>query len=548
VVLLVCGFAALRDPWLFWLRLARAVCFCFDSNLKHCRERGRRMSTPPEPNRDDPQLERVVREVMSEAHVRVEALRPEERTYLKEHALKKPMGVLHIWALGVGVVITGAYFGWNPGLKEAGPIGMLLASLFVCGLYMAWVLALSELSVAMPFAGGPLAYGRQAVGPAFGFVMGWSMFLEALFATVGTALATGGYIAFVLSLCTDSTQSALVATIAALITVVVFAMVQWVGAKEQARIMEWLTYGAILGLVWFWLACIPGVRLERIFTEPILPNGWTGVLKAIPFAIWWLVMIETVALAPEEAHEPQRTIPRGLTLAQLTLIVLVLLTWFFASAAGNDYRNTGADDNSYPLPFVYRDVWPDDVHLPHVIAFCLLAILGMIVSYNGMIYAVSRQSFSLGRAGYLPQALGHVHVTRRTPDVSLLLWSLVVAGFVVWGYFDDKAVEVAVLTCNLTALIWYALAMICLFLLRWNEPDLARPYRVPFYPWLPALVLAMSLFAAGIYVWYYLQEKPAVLWLTLIMYTLGVGYHFAFARRHLVSAAPEELSARAGHR
>ena len=69
---------------------------------------------------------------------------------------------------------------------------MLLASLFVCALYMAWVLALSELSVAMPFAGGPLAYGRRAVGPALGFVMGWSMFLESLFATIGTAIATGG--------------------------------------------------------------------------------------------------------------------------------------------------------------------------------------------------------------------------------------------------------------------------------------------------------------------------------------------------------------------
>ena len=83
-----------------------------------------------------------------------------------------------------GTVITGLYFGWNQGLKEGGPVGMLLATLFVCVLYMMWVLALSELSVAMPFAGGPLAYGRRAVGPAFGFIMGWSMFLEALFATL----------------------------------------------------------------------------------------------------------------------------------------------------------------------------------------------------------------------------------------------------------------------------------------------------------------------------------------------------------------------------
>ena len=131
------------------------------------------MGDAPEPtnsgNRPS-ELDLVVQEVVSEAHVKASELRPEEREYLKEHALKKPMGVLHIWALGVGVVITGEYFGWNQGLKEGGPIGMLLASLFVCALYMMWVLALSELSVAMPFAGGPLAYGRRAVGPAFGFI------------------------------------------------------------------------------------------------------------------------------------------------------------------------------------------------------------------------------------------------------------------------------------------------------------------------------------------------------------------------------------------
>ncbi|HEV3204574.1 MAG TPA: amino acid permease, partial [Gemmataceae bacterium] len=296
-------------------------------------------------------LDMVVEEVVGEAHLRVEGLRPEERQYLKEHALKKPMGVLHIWALGVGVVITGEYFGWNPGLKEGGPIGMLLASLFVCVLYMAWVLALSELSVALPFAGGPLAYGRRAVGPAFGFFMGWSMFLEALFATIGTAIATGGYIFFVLNLFYGGLEKNLTTTLAGLVIVVLFAVVQWLGSKHQARLMEWMTYGAIIALVWFWIACIPGVRLERIFTEPSLPNGWPGVLKAIPFAIWWLVMIETVALAPEEARDPHRTIPRGLTLAQITLVVLVLLTWFFVSGAGKDYTKTGDESITYPLPF-----------------------------------------------------------------------------------------------------------------------------------------------------------------------------------------------------
>ncbi|HMF15819.1 MAG TPA: hypothetical protein VKE98_01375, partial [Gemmataceae bacterium] len=125
---------------------------------------------PPKNQNLPSELDEVVQEVASEAHVRVESLRPEEQQYLKEHALKKPLGVMHIWALGVGAVITGEYFGWNGGLGVAGPIGMLVASLFVCVLYTLWVVALSELAVAMPFAGGPLAYGRRAVGPWLGFV------------------------------------------------------------------------------------------------------------------------------------------------------------------------------------------------------------------------------------------------------------------------------------------------------------------------------------------------------------------------------------------
>src|SRR5579864_4455373 len=358
----------------------------------------------PEPQGDEPaseseELDQVVEEVVREAHLEVEDLRPAERAYLKEHALKKPMGVPEIWALGVGTVITGEYFGWNGGLGVGGPVGMLLASLFVCVLYMAWVLSLCELSVAMPFAGGPLAYGRRAVGPLFGFVMGWSMFLESLFAVIGTAIATGGYIYLLISLLVDGIPKALATTAAGLTTVAVFALVQWVGAKEQAKIMEWITYGAIVALVWFWVACIPGVRLERIFTRPILTDGWAGVMKAIPFAIWWLVVIESVALASEEAHEPHRTIPRGLMLAQVTLIALVLLTWFFAVTAGADYKKTGDLNNLYPLAAVYREVWPDRSNLPHVLAFCVLATCGMIASYNGIFYAVTRQSFSLGRAG-----------------------------------------------------------------------------------------------------------------------------------------------------
>jgi ethanolamine permease len=480
---------------------------------------------------NDRQLDVIVNEVVSETHLNRSLLLPEEIQYIREHSLNRPLGVIHIWALGVGVVITGEYFGWNFGLPVGGPMGVLVASLIVCVLYLAWVLALSELSVAMPFAGGPLAFGRRAVGKWFGFLMGWSMFLECLFATIGTGLAAGGYIAFLIN---PDHPDKKVTTACAILCALVFFAIQYTGVKQQAVIMLWLTYAAIGALVWFWLGAAPGVSLDRVLTKPLLPSGWSGVLGAVPYALWWLVIIETVALASEEAQEPHVSIPRGLVLAQITLVVLVLLTWWFASAAA-PYAETGTVD--YPLPLVFKKVWGTGWFLT---AFSAVAVAGMIVSYNGMIYATSRQSFSLGRAGYLPKVLGAVHPTRRTPHMSLAVWTAVTIVFILFGYFNEKATALAILVSTLTAVIWYVLAIICLIVLRRKEPELLRPYKVPAYPALPLFVAALSAITGYLYVWSNVQ----VILPTIVLYVAAILWYVLWARKRVLPVAPEEVAAR----
>ena len=483
------------------------------------------------PTDDDPLLSSIVQEVIAEAHINPSLILPEEIEYIRQHVLKKPLRVVHIWSLGVGVVISGMYFGWNFGLPVAGPIGMLIASLIVCGLYLTWVLALSELSVAMPFAGGPMAYGRRALGKGFGFLMGWSMFLEMLFAAIGTALATGGYVAFLLN---PEHPDPLTTTLCAILCAVVFLIVQFIGVKEQAAIMLWLTWAAIGALVCFFLAVIPGVSLERVFTHPLLPMGWSGVLGAVPYALWWLVSIETVALASEEAHEPHVSIPRGLVLSQITLVALVILTWFFASAAA-PYKETGAV--VYPLPLVFGKVWGTGWQLK---VFSAAAMAGLIVSYSGLIYATSRQCFSLGRAGYLPTALGSVHPDRRTPHVSLIVCTLVAILFVIFGHFYEKATAVAILISTLAAVIWYMLAMICLLVLRRKEPALRRPYVTPVFPWMPIFVALLAAFAGYLYAWANVQ----VIAPTIVLYAVAGVWYAVRGRSSVLASAPEEVAAR----
>ena len=493
----------------------------------------------------------VVNEVITEAHLRPEELRPEERAFLEQHALKKPLRVLDIWALGVGVVVAGAYFGWNLGLKDNGPAAMLVASLIVCLLYLTWVLTLTELSVAMPFAGGPLAFGRRAANPLLGFVMGWSMLLECLFAGIGTALAVGGYIAFLVN--PDSPDPG-IKVAAGLVTVAFFFGLQTWGVKEQSRAMVLMTYGAIAGLILFWAVAATNFSWERAWPRGNLLNGkgWSAVLGAVPYALWWLVMIETVALAAEEAHEPHRTIPRGLTWAQLTLIGVVILTWLFACGAV-DSQDLAVDPPTsaeaapttvdYPLAKAIGMI-PAGRQSPLLLyGFGVIALFGLIASYHGMIYGASRQAFALGRAGYLPRILGEVHAIRRTPVIALFATSLVAAVFVTANLWFPDAVAIAILVSTLTALVWYILAMICLYTLRRAYPDLFASYRAPLYRILPATVIVLSIFAAVVYCG--IDHAIVVLALTGGLYAVGMAYYVCVARRNLQTAAPEELAARA---
>jgi ethanolamine permease len=488
--------------------------------------------------RDGENLDAVVREVIGTAE-----LAPDEAAYLKAHALKKPLRVPDVWALGVGVVIAGAYFGWNLGLRDNGPVAMLVASLVVCLLYLMWVLLLAELSVAMPFAGGPLAYGRRVGGPWLGFVMGWSMFLECQFATIATALATGGYIAFLIN---PDAPSAAVETAVALATTITFFFLQAWGVKEQSWAMMVMTYGAVLGLVVFWVAAATNFAPERAWPSPVLPEakGWRAVLDALPYALWWLVMIETVALAAEEAHEPHRTIPRGLVWAQLTLIGLVVLTWLFACGALEAQKlavSAKDEDIKYPLSVALRSIPLGESYLL-TYGFGVVALFGLIASYHGMVFGTSRQAFALGRAGYLPRVLGEVHAVRRTPVPALLLCTLVTAGFVVANLKFDKAIAVAVLVSTLAALVWYVLAVVCLLHLRRREPRLFDGYRAPLARLLPAAVILL----AAIAVWVYSGIDVNVIPLTAGLYLLGILYFWGWASRNIEKAAPEELAARAG--
>ena len=114
----------------------------------------------------------------------------------KSPSLKKVLTPVHLWAIGVGLVISGEYFGWNYGWGVAGTVGLLIATLFIIILYITFIFSFTELTTAIPNAGGPFSYALQAFGPFGALVAGYATLIEFLFATPAIALALGSYVHF----------------------------------------------------------------------------------------------------------------------------------------------------------------------------------------------------------------------------------------------------------------------------------------------------------------------------------------------------------------
>jgi ethanolamine permease len=90
--------------------------------------------------------------------------------------LKKVLKPVHLWALAVGLVISGEYFGWNYGWSVAGTMGFFIATIIITVLYVTFIFSFTELTTSIPNAGGPFAYALKAFGPTGGLIAGLCYF------------------------------------------------------------------------------------------------------------------------------------------------------------------------------------------------------------------------------------------------------------------------------------------------------------------------------------------------------------------------------------
>lgn len=423
-------------------------------------------------------------------------------------ALKRVLRPLHLWGIAVGLVISGDYFGWNYGLGKAGPVGMLAAVLVVTLMYVCFIFSYTELSTAIPHSGGPYAYARRALGPFWGLLAGVATLLEFVFAPPAIALAIGSYVHF--------RMPALPVKLVAVAAYFIFALLNCWGVELAARFELFVTGLAVFELAVFFGITGPHVELGRLLAQPLLPFGVGGIFLALPFAIWFYLALEGVAMSAEEVVDPRRDIPIGYTAGLLTLVALALGTLICTSGV-IAWPELIKDDS--PLPRAMAQVLSPGHILTHMMVY--IGLFGLLASFHGIMMGYSRQVFALARGGYLPPFLAYLHPQRGTP-----VWAVIVPAFVGLGVVASGKTDQAITLSALGASLLYILSMVSLLVLRRREPQMERPYRAPGYPFFPiiALGLAIVCMAAILY------SAPMLGLVALTIFLLFAGYYWRWAR------------------
>jgi ethanolamine permease len=399
--------------------------------------------------------------------------------------LKRVLKPVHLWAIAVGLVISGEYFGWNFGWGVAGTIGFLIATVVVTVMYITFIFSYTELTAAIPHAGGAFAYGYRAMGPFGGLIAGYATLIDFLFATPAIAAALGGYLNFL--------YPAIPVVPSAILFNAVFIGVNLSGVKESAVFSVFITVLAVLELLIFMGIVGPHFKMANYVHDP-MPFGWAGVFAALPFAVWFYLAIEGVAMVAEEVKEPKRNIPKGYITGLATLIFLTFGVMILTGGLTNWHTLDSVLD---PLPESISVALGKTNNLTKI--FAGIGLFGLIASFHGTILASSRQVYAMARSGYLPGFLSKLNRRFKTPYRALIAGGVIS----VIALFADKTAEYIVILSAMGAVFMYMISMVSLFILRKKEPELERPFVSPFYPVFPAIALIISAVALLAIIWFH---------------------------------------------
>lgn len=416
--------------------------------------------------------------------------------------------------VGTGIFTTTGYMARDVGNP------WLILLLWGGGALLALIGAMcySELGAAFPFVGGDYVYIREAYHPFVAFLSGWSSFTVGF----GAAIAAGamGFAAYVLQLFPGEATVQVKWVALGLIwglTAIHMAGVGPGGVLQQ--ILTLLKIGAIVLLIAGAFTIGQG-DWGHLMTMPDHPKGGVGPLVvSFIFVTYAYSGWNAAGYIAGEIKNPVRAIPRtmiGGTLVVGALYVTLNLVYFYALPI--------QVLASPPLMPVAEKVAVEMFGPASAQFVTLMLCISLAGAVSAMTWTGPRIYYAMARDGFLPSVFSDTHQTSHAPIRSIVLQSLWVTVLVLSGTFEQL-----IIYSGIIIIAFSALTVGAVIILRRKHPQLARPYRVPFYPILPMLYMLV----AGVILFFLSTEKPGeTLWAFL---TLVAGIPFYLMMKNNIS-------------
>lgn len=406
--------------------------------------------------------------------------------------------------VGSGIFTTSGFIA-----RDVGSPWWLLG-LWIAGGLIAFVGALSysELAAAMPEAGGEYVYLREAYGPLLAYLSGWTSFFVGFSGAIAAAaLAFVGYLHQLAPIPDSSAPSGKLAAIAvlAVLTAAHVAGLRFGGIVQ--RLLTLGTVGAMVALIGCGLASGRGDLGH--FASRVPAHGYAAV--ALIFVLYAYSGWNAAAYIAGEVRDPGRNLPRALLLGIGVVMVLYVgmnLVYVYALPIPAMSGVLALAEKSSMKLF-------GPAAAAVVTAILALAILN---SASAMVIAGPRVYYAMACDRVFPAGLGLVNPFFGTPARAMVLqgaWSSILILF--FGAFEK-----IVLYTGFAITIFSGLSVAALIVLRIRRPAMARPFRMPGYPWLPAAyVLILSWIAT-----YTMVGRPAEALVSLAVVGFGLPWYF----------------------
>ncbi len=436
-------------------------------------------------------------------------------------SLKKVLGAFELTMLGIGAIIGTGIFVLTgvAAAKYSGPA--LILSFVISGLACAFAgLCYAEFAAMVPVAGSAYTYGYAALGEIWAWIIGWDLILEYAVTISAVAIGWSGYIVSLLNAAGIYLPAALInapgvdggmINLPAIIIILLISILLIRGVKESAAINNIMVGIKIVVVLLFLALGVFHVRPSN--WVPFMPFGWKGVFQGAAIVFFAYIGFDAVSTAAEEVKNPQKDLPKGIiaSLVICTILYIVVSAVLTGMVPYLNFKETSA-----PVAYALAQVginWGSAL-------VSVGAVSGITSVLLVMMFGQTRVFFAMSRDGLIPKTIGAVHPKLQTPVKSTVLVSIVtslLAGF--------TPITVVAELSNIGTLAAFVIVSAAVIMLRAKSPEIERPFRCPWVPFLPLLSI---FFCVGLIV-----ALPNVTHIRFIVWlVIGIIIYFCYGRKH----------------